>query len=124
MRPIDADARIDDLMERCCKECDKRKGMKNGKRQFIYEIGEAPCRACEVDDVKAELEEAPTIDAVPVVRCKNCKHRPIDTGGHNYGQDLFFPDDEVCPCQCGDPWYSWMPKDDWFCANGERREDG
>lgn len=66
MRPIDADARIDDLMERYCKECDKRKGMKNGKRQFIYEIGDAPCRACEVDDVKAELEEAPTIDAVPV----------------------------------------------------------
>ena len=20
-------------------------------------------------------------------------------------------------------WYSWMPKDDWFCANGERRSD-
>lgn len=35
-------------------------------RQFIYEIGEAPCRACEVDDVKAELEEAPTIEAIPV----------------------------------------------------------
>lgn len=64
MRPIDADARIDDLMERYCKDCDKRKGMKNGKRQFIYEIGDAPCRACGVDDVKAELEEAPTIDPV------------------------------------------------------------
>ena len=74
MRPIDADARIYDLIERYCKECDKRKGIKNGKRQFIYEIGEAPCRACEVDDVKAELEEAPTIDAVPVVRCRDCKH--------------------------------------------------
>ena len=20
-----------------------------------------------------------------------------------------------------DYWYSWMPEDDWFCANGERR---
>jgi len=60
MRLIDADALIDDLMERYCKECDKRKGIKNGKWQIIYEIGEAPCRACEVDDVKAELEEAPT----------------------------------------------------------------
>ncbi len=62
MRLIDADALIDDLMERYCKECDKRKGVKNGKWQIIYEIGEAPCRACEVDDVKAELEEAPTAD--------------------------------------------------------------
>lgn len=62
MRLIDADALIDDLMERYCKECNKRKGIKNGKYRIIYEIGEAPCRACEVDDVKAELEEAPTAD--------------------------------------------------------------
>ena len=62
MRYIDADALIDDLTERYCKECNKRKGIKNGKYLFIYEIGEAPCRACEVDDVKAELEEAPTAD--------------------------------------------------------------
>ena len=69
------------------------------------------------------LEEQRPIDAVPVVRCKDCKYRPIDTGGHNYGQDLFFPDDYKCPCRCEDQWYSWMPRDDWFCANGERREE-
>lgn len=57
MRLIDADALIDDMMERYCKECNKRRGIKNGKYRIIYEIGEAPCRACEVDDVKAELEE-------------------------------------------------------------------
>lgn len=67
MRLIDADALIDDLMERYCKECDKRKGIKNGKLRIIYEIGEVPCRACEVDDVKAELEEAPTVD-VPDIK--------------------------------------------------------
>lgn len=108
MRLIDADARIDDLMERCCKECDKRKGMKNGKRQFIYEIGEAPCRACEVDDVKAELEEAPTIDAVPVIRCKDCKH----WGTHK---------------RLNVPWCFEMHIDkseDGFCDSGKRREDG
>ena len=69
------------------------------------------------------LEEQKPIDAVPVVRCRDCKHRPIDTGGHNYGQDLLFPDDYECPCRCEDQWYSWMPRDDWFCANGERREE-
>lgn len=60
-------------------------------------------------------------DAVEVVRCKDCKHRPTDTGGHNYGRDMEFPD-EVCPCQVDDCWYSWMPDDDWFCANGERKD--
>lgn len=54
-------------------------------------------------------------DFVEVVRCKDCKHRPKGTDRH----DLEFPD-YVCPCQCEDYWYSWMPKDDWFCADGER----
>ena len=106
MRPIDADARIYDLIERYCKECDKRKGIKNGKRQFIYEIGEAPCRACEVDDVKAELEEAPTIDAVPVVRCKDCKHRDAETG--------------LCE---GRGWPTQLVPDDGFCDKGGRSKE-
>lgn len=69
---------------------------------------------------KAIIESVPTIDAVPVVRCKDCKHRPIDKGGHGHGNELLFPDDGVCPGQCDDPWYSWLPDDNWFCANGER----
>ena len=55
-----------------------------------------------------------------LVRCKDCQHRPTGTGANH---DLEFPDCE-CPCQCEeDYWYSWMPDDDWYCANGERRED-
>lgn len=66
MRLIDADALCDDVMERYCKDCEKRKGIKRGKWRVIYEIGEAPCRACDVDDLKMELDEAPTIDAEPI----------------------------------------------------------
>lgn len=67
------------------------------------------------------MDECPLagIDAVPVIRCKDCKHRPSGTGANH---DLEFPD-VVCPCQCEDFWYSWMPKDDWFCADGERKEE-
>ena len=111
MRLIDADAFIDDVMERYCKSCDKRRGIKNGKYRIIYEIGEAPCRACSVDDMKDDVDNFQTIDAVPVVRCKDCKHRdPEDHGcdcaGHEMLKGGFIP----------------MP-DDWFCADGERRED-
>ena len=74
MRMIDADALIDVLTQRCCKNCIKRMGIKNGKQRMIYEIGDAPCRACEVDDIKAELDDAPTIEAEPVIRCKNCEY--------------------------------------------------
>lgn len=62
MRLIDADALTDEVMERYCKECDKRKGIKNGKYRIVYEIGDAPCRACPLDDVKDELDNAPAIE--------------------------------------------------------------
>ena len=66
MRLIDADALLDDVMKRYCKDCDRRKGIKNGKWRIIYEVGEVPCRACSVDDMKCEIENAPTVDATPV----------------------------------------------------------
>ena len=60
-----------------------------------------------------------------LVLCKNCKHRPEkveESDEYDMDTDLEFPD-EVCPCQCDDYYYSWMPDDDWFCKNGERREE-
>ena len=54
-----------------------------------------------------------------IILCKDCKHRPTrDEDGW-----LDFPT-ERCPCQNEDDYYySWMPKDDWFCGNAERREE-
>ena len=57
------------------------------------------------------IERQPTIDAVPVVRCKECKHRA--SNDNDWFETL------VCPCECGE--YSWDPPDDFFCAKGERR---
>lgn len=55
------------------------------------------------------------------VRCKDCKHRPTKPEKYDDGFDLAFPD-EVCPCYCDkDPFYSWYPKDDWFCPKGEHK---
>ena len=49
----------------------------------------------------------PTIDAVPVVRCKNC--------------ECWYPeeDDEYGHCRKHDLWASG----NWYCADGERREN-
>jgi len=55
-----------------------------------------------------------------IVRCKDCKHRPIKTGEDD--DDIEFPD---AKCICENPdddWYSWYPDDDWFCGNGERKD--
>lgn len=73
---------------------------------------------------KSFIDNAPTVDAVPVVRCKDCKHRPTKPDDYNPittdGFALEFPD-EKCPCQCGDGWYSKYPDDDWYCPIGERK---
>lgn len=57
-----------------------------------------------------------------LIRCKECKHRPKINGEYKNGFDLEFPDYK-CPCQCDDGYYSWMPKDDWYCGNGERKKE-
>jgi hypothetical protein len=56
-----------------------------------------------------------------IVRCKDCKHRPIKPKDFENGFDLEFPDGK-CPCQCDDGWYSWYPPDNWYCADAERKE--
>lgn len=74
-----------------------------------------------LEDMVDAVIEAPTVDAVLVCRCKDCKHRPTKPEKYDDGFDLTFPD-EVCPCYCDDdPFYSWYPKDDWFCPKGERK---
>ena len=82
------------------------------------------CKSCETYDCIVTIEQhVPAVDAVPVVRCRDCKHRPTENRNRN-GFAIEFPD-EKCPCQCEDGWYNWYPDDDWFCADGERRnEDG
>jgi len=74
----------------------------------------------EVKYFVADMLEKMPSEQPEIIRCKDCKHKP-NVRGVNH--DISFPD-EVCPCQCEDYWYSWMPKDDWYCANAERRTDG
>ena len=54
------------------------------------------------------LSEAPTINAIPVVRCRECNKGEID--------DPDFPDQYYCHEGCG-----WN-KGDFYCAYGEREE--
>lgn len=90
-------------------------GLENLNAVSFYEANE---HSKEVyAETKNMLKSLPTVDAVEVVRCKDCKHRP--TGADR--DDLEFPD-EKCPCQCEDDWYNWKPADDWYCGNGERKE--
>ena len=54
------------------------------------------------------VDEAPTVDSVEVIRCRECKQGEID--------DPDFPDEYYCHEGCG-----WN-KGDFYCAYGERKE--
>lgn len=87
-------------------------------------LGNSPSEMCMPwSEVERMLRALPGVDAVPVVRCKNCKHRPTDNSTIESigGMDIVFPDDR-CPCQCEDSYYNYYPGDDWFCPNGEWKE--
>ena len=59
-----------------------------------------------------------------IVYCKDCKHRPelADPEAERFGYNVR-ESDGVCPCtNADDRYYSWMPEDNWFCGDGERKD--
>lgn len=65
--------------------------------------------SCEdAADVRKEIEIAPTVDAVEVVRCKDCMHR------YTASNCVIFCTQHI----------TVSAEDDDFCSYGERRNDG
>lgn len=56
----------------------------------------------------------PAVDAVEVVRCRECEHWETDWKPHG-----FKPDNPRYFCDYCD----LFPAGDWFCADGQRREE-
>ena len=84
-RLIDANSILDDFLKRYTEM------ERNGNLVFA---------ACEIkQDFANMISNAPTIDAVPVVRCKDCKYFKTRL------------------CENEDNY------DDWFCADGERKDE-
>ena len=68
MEYIEREAFLEQKRDQYCKDCARRKGMRNGKYKTLYEIGEAPCRACGIDDMLNDVDDFPAADVRPVVR--------------------------------------------------------
>ena len=104
MRLIDADALIDRLCCNCRGKTDKT-GM---------------CERCAARNTLGRIYASPTIDAVPVVRCKECKYWDQLEPGHPYGychaakHGYSSPHWEICIYR--------KTIREFFCADGERRE--
>lgn len=67
------------------------------------------------------IEQAPTIDAVEVVRCRDCKHYEVKDHWVNFGGVPILAASDVPTC------HKWsdgcMTKPDGYCFMGERRDD-
>lgn len=61
--------------------------------------------------VRMTIRHMPTVDAVPVVRCKDCKYQDK---GENESESW-----NVCNYR---PWLYFSINDDDYCSNGERKD--
>lgn len=95
-RLIDADAEIATVKENICKNCNSYNGVR--------------CRACWVDSMIGFIDEAPTVDAVEVVRCKDCE----------FWNDGWFPECTMGKCKRGKP---VLTEPHHYCSYGVRRPD-
>lgn len=64
-----------------------------------------------MDGIMLDIDEQPTVDAVPVVRCKDCKHC-------EYASNRI-PTEQAWVCYK----LGIDVEQDWFCADGERKDD-
>ena len=105
MRLIDAD-----VAEKIIIEYAYVVGCNRGEYEFANGILKAVCK----------LEDVPTVEAVPVVRCKNCKYWHKEIGWCEYHSHFWDGDYEFCY-----PWESndWkMFEENDFCSNGKLTE--
>ena len=65
-------------------------------------------RSFDAEFIENALDFIPAVDVAPVVRCKDCKYSWEDIGGLtcSYG----------CCVDC-------IVREDFFCADGERKEE-
>ena len=68
------------------------------------------------EDVIMMIKTAPTVDAVPVVRCRECKHwKPSGSKAGNSFSDMEY----IGGCEFA----NYCRRESDFCSYGERRED-
>ena len=107
MRMIDANAVVKAILE-------ERDKIPRTITTAPYELGtEKPYHAGDqmrggIRKALRCIEQAPTVDAVPVVRCRECKYR-FKNNGHSK---------DGCPIIDAN---IWMDDDD-FCSHGEQKE--
>ena len=108
MRPIDGDALYEQTAEWENRALNAVMKTKNDEDKTEWQKWSTIL--AERSAFKFDVADAPTVDAVEVVRCRECRHR----------------DPEDHQCDCGEMARQGCPfpvGDDYYCAYGERRKE-
>lgn len=95
MRLIDADELLEHIKTWYCDKCDSNNGVR--------------CGSCLMDNALIEIDRHEVVDAVPVVRCKDCMHDGLSTCA------ICYIENKTLAFINHDP--------DFYCAYGERKEE-
>ena len=79
------------------------------KQKWVVRYGDKHNAGYTSDQVHFAIDDAPTIDAIEVVRCRDCRWGREVCGNIECSVDLNLP-----------PEYHGY---EWYCPNGERKED-
>lgn len=72
--------------------------------------------------VKFDIEEAPTVDAVEVVRCRDCKYWGDEDGKLQDSDGVLFARCKVHNYLIDGRHTGWCPSENDFCSYGEPKE--
>lgn len=116
MRLIDANALMDFISDERKEAADNKNHEK--MRGNDYEMHFWSGALVQARWIRQYIKEAPTIDAVPVVRCKYCKYRGYDDCPMCHDEYTYDEDDG------GDYYTVDNTEDDGFCHMGARMDGG
>ena len=68
------------------------------------------------------IENAPTVDAVPVVKCRECKYWGDEDGKLQRSDGLLFARCKIHNYLLDGRHTGWCPTENDFCSYGERKE--
>ena len=69
-----------------------------------------------------DIEAAPTVDAVPVVRCRECKYWGDEDGKLQDSDGVLFARCKIHNYLLDGRHTGWCPTENDFCSYGERKE--
>lgn len=71
---------------------------------------------------KSFINDAPTVDAVPVVRCRECKHWGDEDGKLQGSDGALFARCKIHNYLLDGRHTGWCPTENDFCSYGERKD--